>query len=93
MPHRHRHAERAHARRWDFLRSYATGAERYVFTREAYLWEGLDHDRLRVIPPAIDAIAPKNRAISDEDVVSILGAEGSSMRRRTRRPDVWCARR
>lgn len=70
---------------WDLLRPFVAPAHRYVFSRDVYLWEGLDPDRLRVIPPAIDAFAPKNEAMTDEQVEAVLvaadiyeGAAGSS---------------
>jgi trehalose synthase len=59
---------------WDLLRPYVLPAERYVFTREAYLWDGLDRERMRVIPPSIDALSPKNAPVDDVD--GILAAAG-----------------
>ena len=61
---------------WDFLRPYVTRAERFVFSREAYLWDDLDRDKLRVIPPAIDALSPKNAPLDEEQVVEILANAG-----------------
>jgi len=61
---------------WDFLRPFVDAADRYVFTRPAYLWDGLDEDRLRVIPPSIDALSPKNAPLEDERVLEILCAAG-----------------
>jgi trehalose synthase len=61
---------------WDFLRPFVDAADRYVFTREAYLWEGLDAARLRVIPPSIDALSPKNAPLEAERVRDTLRASG-----------------
>jgi trehalose synthase len=57
---------------WDFLRDYVAAADRYIFSRTAYLWEGLDEDKLRVIPPSIDAFSPKNQPLDPQTVEAIL---------------------
>ena len=61
---------------WDFLRPYVQAADAYVFSRPAYCWEGLDPDRMAVIPPCIDAFAPKNQAMAPPTVSAILQAAG-----------------
>ena len=61
---------------WEFLRPYVAPAQRYVFSRDAYLWDGLDRDRMRVIPPAIDALSAKNVRLADDEVEAILTAAG-----------------
>jgi trehalose synthase len=47
-----------------------------VFSRHAYAWDGLERDRLAVIPPCIDAFAPKNQPLDAEQVAAILAAAG-----------------
>ncbi len=47
-------------RAWDFLRPYLGAAEALVFSRRAYVWEGLDPKRTATITPSIDAFSPKN---------------------------------
>jgi trehalose synthase len=61
---------------WDFLRPYVQAADAHVFSRHAYAWEGLDRHRLAVIPPCIDAFAPKNQALDGDRVAAILAAAG-----------------
>ena len=61
---------------WDFLRPYVQEADAYVFSRHAYAWEGLRRERLAVIPPCIDAFAPKNQPLEDATIAAILGAAG-----------------
>jgi trehalose synthase len=61
---------------WDFLRPYVQAADAYVFSRHAYAWEGLDRERLAVIPPCIDAFAPKNQSLDGDQVAAILAAAG-----------------
>src|SRR4051794_15769993 len=45
---------------WAFLHPYVAPADIYVFSREAFVWEGLDPDRTVIIHPSIDVFAPKN---------------------------------
>jgi trehalose synthase len=61
---------------WSFLRPYLVDADVYVFSREAFAWEGLDHERVVVIHPTIDAFAPKNIDIDRDTVRAILTVSG-----------------
>jgi trehalose synthase len=61
---------------WDFLLPYVRPADVCVFSREAFVWDGLDRDRVVIITPTIDAFTPKNEALSDESVAAILHASG-----------------
>ncbi|HEY7253604.1 MAG TPA: glycosyltransferase [Methylomirabilota bacterium] len=61
---------------WAFLRPYILPADRYVFSRESFAWEGLDSDRVVVIPPSIDAFAPKNVDLEPDTVLGVLRGSG-----------------
>jgi trehalose synthase len=61
---------------WAFLLPYVREADVYVFSREAFVWEGLDRDRLAVIPPTIDVFAPKNVDLDPETVAAVLSTAG-----------------
>jgi trehalose synthase len=61
---------------WDFLRRYVADADAYVFSRERFVWEGLDKDRVWIVPPSIDAFSPKNQDLEPKAVEAILGAIG-----------------
>jgi trehalose synthase len=61
---------------WDFLRPYVRDADAYVFSRERFVWEGLDESRIWIIPPSIDAFSPKNQDLEAEAVRSILAVIG-----------------
>jgi trehalose synthase len=61
---------------WAFLLPYVQHAEAYVFSRESFAWEGLDRERIAVIPPSIDAFSPKNQDLSPETVRAVLEASG-----------------
>ena len=50
-------------RAWSFLRPYVEDADRLVFSRAAFIWEGLERTRVSVIPPSIDAFTPKNQPL------------------------------
>jgi trehalose synthase len=61
---------------WSFLLPHVADAERLVFSRSAFVWEGLDRARVAVIPPSIDAFTPKNQPLPPRAVESILRAAG-----------------
>jgi trehalose synthase len=61
---------------WDFLRPYVKVADAYVFSREEYIWEGLDRQKVWLMPPSIDSFAPKNQELEPETVRAILGEIG-----------------
>jgi trehalose synthase len=59
---------------WRFLTPYITEADAYVFSREAFQWEGLQENKMNIIPPSIDAFAPKNQEMNRATVDAILTA-------------------
>jgi trehalose synthase len=61
---------------WEFLRPAVQEADAYVFSRATYCREGLDRARLAVIPPCIDAFAPKNQALESPTVAAVLQTAG-----------------
>ena len=63
-------------RAWNFLLPYVREADAYVFSREAFVWEGLDRDKIELIAPSIDAFSPKNEELDADAVRSILDAAG-----------------
>jgi len=63
-------------RAWSFLLPKVEPADAYVFSREAFVWEGLDDDKIQLIAPVIDAFSPKNQDLSPETVGAILVATG-----------------
>jgi len=65
-------------RAWSFLRPYVEPADAYVFSRRAFVWEGLDDDRIELIAPVIDAFSPKNQELGTEAVAAILACSGLS---------------
>ena len=63
---------------WAFLEPYVGQADAYVFSRRAFVWEGLDEERLWVVAPSIDAFSPKNQEMAPEAVRAILDRVGIS---------------
>ena len=61
---------------WDFLRPYVESADALVFSRDAYIWDGIDRDRVWLMPPSIDPFAPKNQDLDAGTVEAILGEIG-----------------
>ena len=61
---------------WDFLTPYAKDAEVLVFSRREYVWDELDPDRVRIMPPSIDPFSPKNQELDGKAVEAILAAIG-----------------
>jgi trehalose synthase len=61
---------------WDFLLPFVRAASDVVFTRHAYVWEGLPEECVSVIAPCIDAFSPKNQELDEGAIRSILSATG-----------------
>jgi trehalose synthase len=63
-------------RAWKFLIPYVEPADAYVFSRRAFVWEGLDDAKIEVIAPVIDAFSPKNQELDPGTVRAILRVAG-----------------
>jgi trehalose synthase len=37
---------------WEFLRPYVAEADAYIFSREQFVWEGLDRSKIWIVPPS-----------------------------------------
>lgn len=62
---------------WAFLRPYLEPyVDAYVFTRAEYAPSWVPQDRVRVIRPSIDPLAPKNASLSRDQTQSILAHVG-----------------
>lgn len=60
----------------DFLLPYVREADAWVFSREGYAWQGLNHGGAWTMAPSIDPFAPKNQELDPEAIEAILGAVG-----------------
>jgi trehalose synthase len=63
-------------RAWDFLRPDVEAADAWVFSRRAYVWEGLDAERCWVMAPSIDPFSPKNQELEHGVAAEIVGVIG-----------------
>jgi trehalose synthase len=61
---------------WEFLLEETASADAITFSRRASVWDVLDPDKVRIIPPCIDALSPKNDRIDPDDRDAILRASG-----------------
>jgi trehalose synthase len=61
---------------WSFLERYVRGADAYVFSRRGFAWEGLQEEKLWLVPPSIDAFSPKNQELEPEAVRAIVAQAG-----------------
>jgi trehalose synthase len=61
---------------WAFLLPYVADAHAVVFSRDAFVWEGLDRRRVAIIPPTIDVFTPKNQELQPETVRAVLRVSG-----------------
>jgi trehalose synthase len=57
---------------WKFLGPYLAHAVQYVFSRREYVPDVLDHGKSVLLPPSIDAFTPKNQALAENTVLTIL---------------------
>jgi trehalose synthase len=61
---------------WDFLGPALRYVDAFVFSRERFVWTGLDDRAVTIVPPSIDVFSPKNRALEADTVRAILSASG-----------------
>jgi trehalose synthase len=68
---------------WDFLLPMVAPASACTFTRATYVWDGLDRERVELIPPSIDPLALKNTELLPGQQEAIMAITGLA----TPRPD------
>jgi trehalose synthase len=61
---------------WEFLSPYISQADAVVFSRSEFAWDGLDEDKIWIVPPSIDVFSPKNQDLSANAVAAILATVG-----------------
>jgi trehalose synthase len=61
---------------WHFLRPSVGTAAAAVFSRERFVWDGLDEIPAVVIPPSIDVFSAKNQPLSPQAITGILTTAG-----------------
>jgi trehalose synthase len=63
-------------RGWGFLERYVHQADAAIFTRQEYVPDWVDPDRVWLIPPSLDPFSTKNRALPYADVREALRHTG-----------------
>jgi trehalose synthase len=61
---------------WEFLRPELEAAHGFVFTRREYVPDWIPAEKVAIIPPSIDPLAPKNELLDTDTVRGILGRIG-----------------
>ena len=61
---------------WAFLGTYLERADAFVFSRAEYVPDGVDRERLVIIPPSIDPFSAKNRELDPRTVSAVLATVG-----------------
>jgi len=61
---------------WDFYAPFVNAYDAMIFTMADYAGPGVDRQRVAVIPPSIDPLAPKNDGIRPGDARQVLARFG-----------------
>ncbi len=61
---------------WDFLRPYLEPVDAFVFSRPEYAPVPLHDGRVRICPPTIDPLSPKNQPLASHEVIGIASRIG-----------------
>ncbi len=61
---------------WDFLRRYIHQADAFIFSRRQHAPDWVPSQRLWIIPPSIDPLAPKNRLMKPGEAQRVLARAG-----------------
>jgi trehalose synthase len=74
----HSHIDLSSAQKdaWDLVRSHIEAFDALIFEDRTFVGEGIKAASVRIIPPAIDPLGPRNMKISGKATASILGRYG-----------------
>jgi len=74
----HSHIDLSSAQKdvWGLVRSHIEAFDALVFEDKTFVGEGIKAASVRIIPPAIDPLGPRNMKISGKAIASILGRYG-----------------
>lgn len=61
---------------WNFLRPYLEPVDAFVFSRQQYVPFSSYNGRVRIFPPTIDPLAPKNAPLAAHEVIGIVSRIG-----------------
>lgn len=66
---------------WDFIGRFAKQHDVAVWTRETFVHDRNSFQEVRIIPPSIDPISPKNHTLSEEVIESVFSQYGIDTKR------------
>ncbi len=66
---------------WDFIGKFAKQYDVAVWTRESFVHDQTDFKEIRIIPPSIDPISPKNSKLEQDAIDGMLVKYGIDPRR------------
>ncbi len=74
----HSHMDLSSAQKdaWELVRSHIEAFDALVFEDKTFVGEGIKAASVRIIPPAIDPLGPRNMNISAKAIATILGRYG-----------------
>jgi trehalose synthase len=74
----HSHIDLSSAQKdaWELVRSHIEAFDALIFEDRTFVGEGIKAASVRIIPPAIDPLGPRNMKISAKATASILGRYG-----------------
>lgn len=61
---------------WRFLLPYVSQADAVVFSRAAFVWEGLESTRVVIINPSVNPLSAKNETLDGRSTQAILETAG-----------------
>ena len=61
---------------WNFLRPYLQPVDAFVYSRAEYVPPFLQDHRVRICPPTIDPLSPKNQPLSPDEAIGIASRIG-----------------
>lgn len=61
---------------WYFLRPYLEPVDAFVFSRQQYVPFGSYNGRVRIFPPTIDPLSPKNQPLAPHEAIGIAARIG-----------------
>ena len=61
---------------WELLSPHLAYVDTCVFSRERFVWTGLEGCEVAIVPPSIDVFSAKNQDLERDEVAAILQAAG-----------------
>jgi trehalose synthase len=61
---------------WDFIGNFAKQYDVAIWTRESFVHDHGDFKEIRIVPPSIDPISPKNSKLSDDEIDEVFTRYG-----------------